>query len=95
MYIVQSACLRNLYKRWQELASQDQIEFVDKVFLMCEANYEAGGDTVVECYGPTDILQEFKCLADARELCRLHTQAATEARWGEDSDPEVNRPAWM
>lgn len=92
---VKSGNMTHLYKAWQASASAEQITFVDAVFYLCERNYEAGGDVVVECYGPTDILAKFKTLDDAKEFCELHLEAAANARWGEDSDREVNRPAWQ
>lgn len=84
-----------LYNKWMETASPADIAFVDEVFALCETNYEAGGDTVVECYGPKEILAEFKTLDDVRKFVGLHNEQAMNARWGDDTDPEVNRPAWV
>lgn len=93
--MVTSNNLTHLYKDWQATASAKDVEFVDSVFALCEKNYEAGGDVVVECLGPQDILEKFKSLDEVREYCGLLTENATNFRWGEDTDPEVNRPAWQ
>jgi len=83
-----------IYMTWMASASAEAIEHVDAVFALCELNYKAGGDYVVECYGPEDILAQFKTLDDVRRFCGLQNEAAANARWGEDTDPEVNKPAW-
>lgn len=93
--IVKSGNLTHLYKDWQAQATPAQIKFVDDVFDLCERNYEAGGDTIVECYGPKDILAEFTSMYDVKRRIGLINEQAANARWGEDSDPEVNRPAWQ
>lgn len=80
-----------LYKQWLATATPEQIEFVDSVYAMCEQHYEAGGDTVVECMDPKEILAEFKTLNDARSYCGLKVEQALNARWGEDTDPEIKR----
>lgn len=86
--------LTHYYKSWQSTATPEQIAFVDSVYELCERNYDAGGDMIVECYDPDDVVRDFKTLDDVRDRVGLHNEAATNARWGEDSDPEVNRPAW-
>ena len=68
---------------------------VEAIKADCEKNYEAGGDTIVECYSDEDIAREFSSVEEAREFCGLVTDKAADCRWGEDSDPEVNRPAWQ
>lgn len=80
-----------IYKHWLATAKAKQIAFVDEVFAMCEANYAAGGDTVVECMSPQDILDEFKSLRDVKKYCGLIVEQATNCRWGEDTDPEIER----
>jgi hypothetical protein len=72
-------------------ATQEQIDLVDSIYAECEAHYNAGGDSVVECFEPQEVLNELKTLEGAREYCGLKIQQAANARWGEDSDPEVQR----
>jgi hypothetical protein len=80
-----------LCKEWLATATPEQIEFVDQVYAMCEKHYSDGGDTIVECYTPQEILEEFKTLDDAKERCGMAIEQALNARWGEDTDPEVER----
>ena len=86
-----SQMLKVLYKDWQATATPADLEFVDQVYEMCDRNYGAGGDLIIECYGPKDVLDEFKTLDDVRRVCGLHVEQALNARWGEDSDPELRR----
>ena len=81
----------SIYKIWLATAAVPQIDFVDAVYAMCEEHYEAGGDTIVECYDPTAILAEFSTLDEVRRFCGFQVEQALNARWGEDSDPEVAR----
>lgn len=78
-----------IYKTWLATASDDDKSFVDSVYEMCERNYANGGDTVVECYEPQAILARFKTLNDARKLCGLIAEQATNCREGNDNDPEL------
>ncbi len=79
----------SLYHKWLATATSKQTEFVDSVYAMCEANYSNGGDTIVECFTPAEIITEFKSLADAKSFCGLKVEQATNCRWGEDTDPEL------
>lgn len=72
--------------------TDEQLAFVDDVYELCERNYSAGGDTICECYEPSEIVKEFKTLADVRDFCGLRVEAEQNARWGEDTDPK--RPEW-
>ena len=78
-----------LYHRWLRGASREEAEFVDSVYEACEKNYDAGGDLVVECYDPDDVVMSFKTLADVRELCGLRLEKALDCREGTDLDPEL------
>jgi hypothetical protein len=80
-----------IYKEWLSQASPEQIDFVDSVFAECEKHYNAGGDNVVETFEPDEIVQQFKSLDDVREYCGLKVEQESNARWGEDSDPELKR----
>jgi hypothetical protein len=80
-----------IYRNFLATATPEQIEFVDSVFALCEKNYSAGGDTVAECFTPEEILEQFKTLDDVRSYCGLRVEAEANARWGEDTDPELAR----
>lgn len=88
-----------IYKTWLKTATASQITFVDSVYTLCEENYDKGGDVVCECLGPKEILGQFTSNADVREYCGLQVEQALNARWGEDSDPELARAeqseAWL
>lgn len=82
-----------LYETQLGKYTEEQIAFVDQVFEVAERNYSRGGDTIVECYGPEEILEEFKTLEDVRESCGWAVESRLNARWGEDSDPELRQAA--
>lgn len=63
--------------------------FIDDVYLVCERNYDCGGDTVVECFDSDDILEEFDSLDDVKEYCRDKIEQALNCRLGSDDDPEL------
>ena len=86
-----STALTNYHKEWQETATKTQLAFVDKVYEMCEKNYENGGDEVVEPFAPAEILEEFKTLKEVKDYCGARVEYALEFRYGEDSDPELIR----
>jgi hypothetical protein len=88
---MKSNSLRTIYNDWTKTATPPQIELVDAIFAECEEHYEDGGDTIVECYDPADILAQFKSVKEAKEFCGLKVEQSLNARWGEDSDPEVER----
>jgi hypothetical protein len=80
-----------LYKTWLATAAVPQIAFVDAVYAMCEEHYGEGGDSVVECLSPGEILAEFTTLEDVKRYCGLLVEQALNTRWGEDNDPEIAR----
>ncbi len=86
----QSSTLR-VYDKWVKTATEKQLEFVNSVFLFCEEHYSAGGDTVVECFSPKEILAEFSSIDDVREYIGLRIEQELNARWGEDDDPQLAR----
>lgn len=79
----------NIYKNWLKTATPEEVAFVDAVFALGEANYDNGGDTLVECFDPDEILAEFKDLNEAKEFCGIRCEQALNARWGEENDPQV------
>jgi hypothetical protein len=80
-----------LYKEWLATATAEQIAFVDQVYAVCEKHYQDGGDVVLECFTPAEVLEKFKTLEEVREYCGLKVEQALNARWGEDDDPQVAR----
>ena len=89
--MVKSGSLRSVYSKWVATASETQVDLVDAIYKTCEDNYENGGDTIVECYTPDEILAEFSSVDDAKAFCGLMTEAESNHRWGEDSDEELRR----
>ena len=75
-----------IYKKFIASATQDQIDFVDQVYATCEENYSQGGDTIVECFSPHEIIEQFKTIKAVQEYYQLRAEAATNARWGEDNE---------
>lgn len=80
-----------IYRKWLEIATQEQIDFVDSVYHLCETNYERGGDTIVETFEPQEICDEFKTLKEVKEHCKMVVENALNKRCGEDDDPELSR----
>lgn len=79
------------YPEFIQSATEEQIRLVDEIFKLCEDHYDNGGDTVVECYSPENILQQFESIDDVKIFCNLKIEQATNARWGEDDDPELKK----
>ena len=81
----------SIYPEWLSVATQEQVTFVDSIYAECEKHYSNGGDLIVECYSPQEILAQFKSIQDAKEYCGLKVEQELNARWGEDGDPQVKR----
>lgn len=80
-----------IYKTWLASATQEQIDFADQVYSTCEEHYESGGDRIVECWEPKDVLEFFKNTQEVQEFCGLAVEQELNCRWGEDTDPELKR----
>jgi len=80
-----------IYDKWLTTAMPEQIELVDGIYHECEQHYEDGGDTIVECFTPDEVLEEFKTIAEAKAFCGLKVEQATNCRSGDDNDPELER----
>lgn len=78
-----------VYKSWLLDASPKEIEFVDSVYVLCEAHYIHGGNWIVEAYEPQAIIRQFTTLAEVKEQCGLLVERALESRCGSDDDPEL------
>lgn len=90
---MQSRTLLTCYGKWISAATLEQIAHVDAIFKVCEDNYDAGGDVVVESFSPEDVLAEFVSVDDAKAYCGIRIEASLNARWGDDDDPELARAA--
>jgi hypothetical protein len=88
---MESNSLKHAYKEWFATATPEQIAFVDSVFKLCEDNYSNGGDVVVECMTPGEIIAQFKSLDEVRTFCGLKLEQELNAREGADSDPVLER----
>ncbi len=80
-----------LYRSWLATATKEQIALADAIYAECEKRYEAGGDIIVETFTPAELLMEFGSVAEAMAYCGLKVEQACNARWGEDTDPELKR----
>ena len=79
----------SIYGDWADDKTPEQVAFIDSVYAVCEANYDAGGDTVVECFDPDEILDQFKTLDEVRKYCGIKLEQALNTRWGDDEDEEL------
>ena len=79
------------YPEWVKSAPAQTIEFVKSVYKLCTDNYDAGGDTIVECFSPQEIVNQFKSLEEVKEFCGIKIEQELNARWGEDTDAAVGR----
>lgn len=82
--------LRNIYRDWVAKACPVQVAFVDEAYALCESRYEEGGDRIVECWSPEEIVKTFRGMEDIRKYLGLVTEQALNTRWGEDDDPQCN-----
>ena len=80
------------YKHWLfAVRDSDSVAFVDSVYAFCEEHYSQGGDEIVECFTPTEILKEFDTLNDVKAFIRIRLDNALNCRYGSDDDPELKR----
>lgn len=75
-----------VYKKWLASATQEQIDFADQVYSLCEEQYESGGDRIVECWEPSNVVEFFKSIQQVQEFCGLVVEQRLNSRWGEDSE---------
>ena len=80
-----------LFKKYLESASLEQAGFVDQVYKFCEDNYDCGGDNVVECMTPEEIVEEFNTIDDVKEYIGIRLEKELNCRWGGDDDKELAR----
>lgn len=79
------------YMRRELNATEEQIRFVEQVKELCMKHYCCGGDYIIECYSPKDILKEFKTIADVQEAVGLRIEQELNSRWGSDDDIQLKR----
>jgi hypothetical protein len=80
-----------IFKRWVAKATPENIKFVDSVYAVAEQNYKAGGDEIVECLAPKDIIKEFTSLKEIQAYVGLKIEESLNSRWGDDDDKELAR----
>lgn len=73
-----------LYSKKTADLTPGQIEFVDNIYAWAEKNYQKGGDTIVECMDPNEVLSEFKTLGEAIRMCKIR----------KDHSDEIEATAW-
>lgn len=88
---ITSTTLRYCYESWIAQATPEQIAHVDMIYALCEKNYEAGGDVIVECYEPSQLIS--MSFADICNRCDLWTEQLMNTRPGEDTDPQLEQHA--
>jgi len=79
-----------LYAKQMAQLLPEQAAFVDEVYRECEEFYACGGDAIVECYSPIEIVDEFDNMTQVHDYCRLVREKATDQRWGIDDDPQLD-----
>lgn len=79
-----------LYAKQMAQLTPEQQSLVDEVYLECEKFYHAGGDNIVECFTPSEIVQDFDTIGQVRDWCKLIREKATNCRWGSDDDPQLD-----
>ena len=79
--IVKSNTLK-VYKAWLKKALYKEVNFVDKVFIFCEEHYNSGGDHIVECFRPSDIIDRFNNVDQVKEFIGLKEEQKKNQAWG-------------
>ena len=75
-----SKCPSPELKAWFANSTAVKLAFVDEAYLVCEQNYESGGDRVAECYYPADVEARFKTIQDVQDFCGLVVDQAANCR---------------
>ena len=86
---LKSSTLQCYHKEWQKTATAENILYVDKVYLLCEKNYGGGGDQVIECMSPAEVLEDLPTLKEVKEYCGIRVDMALDRRFGDDDDSEL------
>ncbi len=70
----------NIYTRHNALdgLTQEQIAFADSVYYAAEQSYDDGGDTIVECMTPAEVIREFSTIEDAMDFCDVRYERQRE-----------------
>lgn len=81
----------DLYAEKLAKLTPEQQTFVRAVYAECEKHYSDGGDVIVECYEPADIVEEFSSMQDVVAFIGLKVEQELNARPGNDDDPQLDR----
>jgi len=79
---------------WAKSAEPEAVALVDEIYAAAEEHYNQGGDQIVECFTPDEVLSTFRSVEEAKEHCNILTDRAKDQRWGEDSDPQLRMEHW-
>ena len=85
-HLIKSRSLKIYHKNWQRSATVEDILYIDKVYLLCEKNYSGGGDQVVVCMTPEEILQDMPTLEEVKKYCSIRVEMALNQRPGDSDD---------
>tara|TARA_R110000851_G_scaffold123978_1_gene253971 strand:+ start:370 stop:567 length:198 start_codon:yes stop_codon:yes gene_type:complete len=58
--------------------TDSQIKLTDSIKAMALANYEVGGDCIVECMNDNDILERFDSIEDAKQFMEVKDEMQRE-----------------
>ena len=85
---VVSQSLQRTHKKWVQgqWNSPEIVNFVDRIYKMCEDQYDEGGEYVVECFTPREIIERFRTQSQVREYCKLAREQALNARFGDENE---------
>lgn len=72
-------------------ATERQQKFLDQVYLVCEKNYDAGGDLIVESWSPRELLATFGTMKHVKQYLGARVSMELDRREGNDDDPELLR----
>jgi hypothetical protein len=60
--------------------TEEQKNFADEVYVWAEANYDSGGDVIVEATEPWELVKQYKTLAEVKEVCEIREDYAEDIR---------------
>jgi hypothetical protein len=58
--------------------TKKQIELIEKIKVLAYANYEEGGDMIIECLTDSEILEYMSSLTEAKEFMQLKAEQRQE-----------------
>ena len=75
----------------QNALTDAQRAHVERVERFAIEHYENGGDVIVECMGPAEILAKFPTMESVQNFILAKLEQALNCREGNDTDPELVR----